>query len=299
MRPKILLTLLFAVLVQFCFGQEYHKIVDTNKVWSIIDEYTAGGGQPYSQFIKFTTDTLIGSYNYKKVLRSSDSTQTVWSHIGFIREDSTAKVYYMNNSYLEGLIYDFNVNINDTINIYNPLVCFDSSNMVCIVEQIDSIFIYNNYRKQIHILSAFGSEVWIEGIGSNRGILYTNQCIVGNLFKLLCFYENDTLLYQNPLYPYCYYPTNTNDYLDNKTKKEFIIYPNPAYNKIYVECDTKLENIYLEIYNIWGQIEKKLKINNEVIYLDESLKDGLYFCILKDESNNILAKTKLIINKTY
>ena len=61
----------------------------------------------------------------------------------------------------------------------------------------------------------------------------------------------------------------------------------------------KLENIYLEIYNIWGQIEKKLKINNEVIYLDESLKDGLYFCILKDESNNILAKTKLIINKTY
>ena len=64
MRPKKFLTLLFVVIVQFCYGQEYHKIVDTNKVWSIIDEYTAGGGQPYSQFIKFTTDTLIGSYNY-------------------------------------------------------------------------------------------------------------------------------------------------------------------------------------------------------------------------------------------
>ena len=36
MKQKILLTLICAVIVQFCFGQEYHKLVDTNKLWSVL-----------------------------------------------------------------------------------------------------------------------------------------------------------------------------------------------------------------------------------------------------------------------
>ena len=288
MRPKKFLTLLFVVIVQFCYGQEYHKIVDTNKVWSIIDEYTAGGGQPYSQFIKFTTDTLIGSYNYKKVLRSSDSTQTVWSHIGFIREDSTAKVYYMDNSYLEGLIYDFNVNINDTINIYNPLVCFDSSNMVCIVEQIDSIFIYNNYRKQIHILSAFGSEVWIEGIGSNRGILYTNQCIVGNLFKLLCFYENDTLKYINPDYDSCFYPfVNINE---NENEKPVLLI-DLENNSYIIQAKSSIEEV--TIYNVLGKKMGQYNPFSNQCKINMSLfSSGIYFITCK--TSNKLFNIKIV-----
>ena len=303
MKQKILLTLLFAVLVQFCLGQEYHKLVDTNKIWSTI--ILQQGNPIYSYFTKFSEDTIIGGENYKRIFKSTDS--SLWTHIGFVREDSLKRIYFRDTLNSEGLVYDFDVNIGDTINFYNPFKPYYLYDSLILVDSIYQVNIDGTLRNAIDIVVSgdpfsYARETWIEGIGNTFGILeggYVLAGIVGYDFRLLCFYENGTLLYQNPLYPYCYYPTNTNDYLDNKTKKEFIIYPNPAYNKIYVECDTKLENIYLEIYNIWGQIEKKLKINNEVIYLDESLKDGLYFCILKDESNNILAKTKLIINKTY
>ncbi len=303
MKTKILLTLLFAVLVQFCFGQEYHKLVDTNKIWSTI--ILQEGNPIYSYFTIFSEDTIIGGENYKRIFKSTDS--SLWTHIGFVREDSLKRIYFRDTLNSEGLVYDFDVNIGDTINFYNPFKPYYLYDSLILVDSIYQVNIDGTLRNAIDIVVSgdpfsYARETWIEGIGNTLGILeggYILAGIVGYDFRLLCFYENGTLLYQNPLYPYCYYPTNTNDYLDNKTKKEFIIYPNPAYNKIYVECDTKLENIYLEIYNIWGQIEKKLKINNEVIYLDESLKDGLYFCILKDESNNILAKTKLIINKTY
>ncbi len=42
---------------------------------------------------------------------------------------------------------------------------------------------------------------------------------------------------------------------------------------------------------------EKIKINNNKIYLNKNLKDGLYFCVLKDNFNNILTNIKLIIKK--
>ena len=54
---------------------------------------------------------------------------------------------------------------------------------------------------------------------------------------------------------------------------------------------------YIEIYNVFGQMIEKIKINNNKIYLNKNLKDGLYFCVLKDNFNNILTNIKLIIKK--
>ena len=66
MKTKILLTLLFAVLVQFCFGQEYHKLVDTNKIWSTI--ILQEGNPIYSYFTIFSEDTIIGGETIKEFL---------------------------------------------------------------------------------------------------------------------------------------------------------------------------------------------------------------------------------------
>ena len=57
MKTKILLTLIFAVSMQFCFGQEYHTLIDTNKIWSVL---LINGTNPYyksTHFIKFKGDT--------------------------------------------------------------------------------------------------------------------------------------------------------------------------------------------------------------------------------------------------
>jgi hypothetical protein len=122
MRPKEFLTLLFVVIVQFCYGQEYHKLVDTNKLWStLIVEYI---GPPTfdstlkTQHIRFGDDTIINGLIYKKVLETYNENLINWSYSGYIREDSSRKVYYLNYECYdeEYLIYDFNVNIGDTIN---------------------------------------------------------------------------------------------------------------------------------------------------------------------------------------
>lgn len=299
---KFFLTLIFAVIMQVALGQIYYPLVDTNKMWSTI--ILQIGNPINSYFTKFSEDTIIGGENYKKIFNSTDS--TLWFHIGFVREDSLKRIYLRDTLDNEGLVYNFDVSIGDTINFYNPFKPYYPYDSTILVDSIYQINIGDILRNAIDVVVSgdplgYARETWIEGIGNLVGILeggYLLAGVVGWDYRLLCFYENNILLYHNPIYPSCDYPTNTNDYLDDKTEKEFIIYPNPIYNKFYIESNIRLD-IYVEIYNIFGQVIEKLKINTNTneIYLNNGLGDGLYFCILKDKSSNIIAKTKLIIQK--
>ena len=109
MKPKILSLLIFAISFQFSFAQNYYKLIDTNKVWSFVEFHNAWG-LPLdtviwcSYFIKFNEDTLIGEYQYKKVMQSFDSTQTIWKNIGFIREDTNKRVYSITQDTIEKLM---------------------------------------------------------------------------------------------------------------------------------------------------------------------------------------------------
>ncbi|MBI4647363.1 MAG: T9SS type A sorting domain-containing protein [Bacteroidia bacterium] len=287
-----------------CSGQTYESIVDTNKLWS-----TVCGCMPetaHSYYIKITTDTIIYDYTYKKVMWSNDPLQIIWKNIGFIREDTSKKVYFMDTLDNVGLIYDFEVNINDTINFYNP---WNSFNFPVKIDSIYTTLINGYPRNAIDVLgldSLFygGYETWIEGIGSKKGIIECGQGLniaVGWDCVLLCFYENNSLVYQDPFfYPFagsCYYsPQNNTNYRKEKIIK-LEIYPNPANNKLYIQGNIKSDNLYLEIYNPFGQLIKKFRVtSNEFINLDAGFTSGLYFCILKDEFN-VLDRTKLIINE--
>ena len=44
-----------------------------------------------------------------------------------------------------------------------------------------------------------GCETWIEGIGSEYGLLGTgSRFLVGGAYDLLCYYEEEYLVWQNP-----------------------------------------------------------------------------------------------------
>jgi len=292
MRPKEFLTLLFVVIVQFCYGQEYHKLVDTNKMWSVL---LINGTNPYyksTHFIKFQGDTIINDTMYKKVLKAEDEFHNNWELNGYIREDSSRKVYYLNYEcyYEEYLIYDFNVNIGDTINYFEPYI----------VDSIDSIYISNQYRKRIFIHSIISSfsDVWIEGIGSIYGVINSmTEGVVGIRFELLCFYENDTLSYIDSSYNECYY--NTYNVIENiSVNSPFIIYPNPATQTINISFNNQQNMPYtFELYNYYGEIICKKQIINSTSFELSNISNGIYFYIIKDNKNFIIHRNKLVITK--
>ncbi len=305
---KIIIPLIFAISIQFSFGQ---TLVDTNKLWSTIDDYDylISGGliPPISYYTKFNIDTIISGYTYKKIFNSTDPNLLTWIHIGYVREDSTKKVFFMDTLGIEGLVYDFDVSVGDTINFYNPLRPYLSYSVPIIVDSIYQIYFADTIRNAVDVIDSgdvdgYSKETWIEGIGNTIGILEGGHSlaeVVGWSYRLLCFYENDSLLYNNPLYTDCYYGIINNMETNNKQNIKFKIVPNPAFDKIsIIYKNTDLKDIELEIYNIFGQMIKKtiIKSNDKIICFPEELKDGLYICIIKNKES-ILSQLKLIIKK--
>lgn len=291
-------TLIFIFLITSCFiskGQTTNSIVDTNRLWSV--KYNScESPYPYfdNYFCKFSGDTLIALQHYKKVFTSSDTTLINWSHHGYIREDSIKNIYYRNSTGYEGLLYNFNVNIGDTVYIRNTNILDTTVQMI--VHNIDSIFIYNKYVKRIILnhdsISPQYDEIWIDGIGSMNGVLHScrnSYFYPGICYELLCFTENDTLKYINPNYSSCYYHVGIYEISQNNIK--CTVYPSPANNKIIIELQNapSTQKNFSSIYNIQGQLllqNELQQIKSEVDIL--SLEKGLYFIKIESEENIII-----------
>lgn len=80
-------------------------------------------------------------------------------------------------------------------------------------------------------------------------------------------------------------PGNTITGLDNLTdvsEKWISIYPNPAINNLYIK--TTVDNLYIEIYNLMGEIYESNQIENKLDL--KQLSRGVYFIKAIDQSNN-------------
>ena len=253
---KIVLLLSFVSLVGVAKGQTYNPLVDTNKVWSIFVQWVSGTWNTY--FTKFTSDTVINSLHYKKVLKSDDSAQINWYSNGYIREDTNKKVFYkLDIADADRLLYDFNVGINDTFTLRTL-----PDTLILKVDSIDSINISGKLRKRLYLeryqYTYMGYiDIWIEGIGSMNGVLTTLSLFSpgSHADYLLCFTENDTLKYINPIYNTCYRAggLGIQGYNANPIAEE--IFPNPSSDNITIETPTRST---IEISNIEGQLIKTL-----------------------------------------
>ena len=224
---KTIITLFLSILISISFGQNGYYIADTSKSWNIVK----GGFSSYmvvccvgTSNIKFEGDTLIDNKTYLKVFESSDSLQQNWEIEGFIYEDTILNtVFFRDFTDNEGLIYDFSIDIGDSIYIDNYYMGFTDALLIC--NEIDSIEINGTYKTRYYFFHNYPNpyidDIWIEDIGSMDGILNSGMgasCFVGGFRDLLCYSENDTLIYQNPIYDECYkvefYPKITSEYFD-------------------------------------------------------------------------------------
>jgi len=282
--------------------KQYFPLADSNAVWTV--GFSDWGLPPHSgDFYKFSLegDTLINNTNYTKIVTRAygDFKLLNSEYIGAIREYNKTWLFIDNGETTERLFYDYNVQLNDTFVIYSLAygLTWALDSMLVFVNKLDSILIDNSYRSKISIspTSTPGwSENWIEGIGSESGLLFAGRNFCFDCGALLeCYKEEQTILYNDSMYP-----NSCNDivqlgeleiYEDNSLK----VVPNPTRNKINIDISNmKYDNFVIEVYDISGQIYYSQETNEARKYtIDISgLEKGLYLVVLNNSNRSWIRK---------
>jgi hypothetical protein len=269
-------------------GQNYFPLVQENKDWKVMQ--VIQGMQDttfYTITYLFEGDTLINNLNYLKVYKTTEENPVNWTLEGCIREDEDKKVFFHRYG-VNRLKYDFGAQPGDTIDIM--MINYPTK---LIVEAIDSIYINDSFRKTIFLRYEESNdyEQWIEGIGSNRGILESGTAgYVGGWYWFLCMSENGELIYMNPDYNVCYLYTGL---IDN-SKPQLQIYPNPAQNILTIE---NKENVIIQsitLTNMNGQIIKQFVTDSAKLDISD-INSGTYFLKICCEKGDLIKK--IVIEK--
>jgi hypothetical protein len=291
----LIVVLIFSLQV---FGQLENFIVNEEGLWSTVEIHCFPNGNNYNTYyIKYTGDTIINSYSYKKIWRCDEENLTNWTFYGFIREDDEHRVFLKPPDYIEGLIYDFGVNPGDTVQALNVyLNSNDSLNFV--VTQVDSVLLLDRYRKRITLYEFINQkeEVWVEGLGSYYGILNSCNNSYGGAcggYDGLCFLEDELLVYQNPQYGTCYYSVTVG--VRNIKTVEYKVIPNPAKDFVTLAFpDDKAR--WIEITDISGKkVLKNLLFEKNILLNLQEVDNGIYILRVFDE-NNYYPPYKLIVD---
>lgn len=279
------------ILVSFLtFGQNPYQISDSTKEWNTVT-YGIGswtivycGGTKTN---KFQGEVIFNNTTFFKVYEAQDSLQQDWDQVGYLREDTmTKKIYFSEWDPEEiGLIYDFDLVIGDSVVIDNYYARFEDVLLIC--DSIDSLNINGSLKKRLFLSSpGFGeSDIWIEGIGSKFGLLYSGingAGIGGGGMDLLCCSKNDTVIYQDSIYNSCFiqefYPKIVSQFYDTA-------YLNTFYEFQVLISDT----INIDSFELIGDVIPEGFEFNEATGLVTGipLTIGSFPCIITIKNNDI------------
>jgi hypothetical protein len=274
---------------------EYVPFPDSGAIWSERFTYPEGidsiAEYSFERFATNGEDTLINSVLYKKLFLFYDTTfnKNNAVYIGGIREDNK-KVYYLGDTihrlkpladyfnFEEILLYDFNLNEGDTIEMgmgfADSIPCNYAGTLI--VENIDTVLVGGVLRKKIVFWGI--NMTWIEGIGNTYGLLFiTSHFLTSGSPQntLICFKQNDTILYFNNNYTECMPLNISNKATEHNTK--VTIFPNPANDKLNIEIKENSNEFSIVIFNLLGQMVKQDKLDQMTNEINISnLTKGIY-----------------------
>lgn len=216
MKRFVTFVFLFFTFLGQLFNQPIYELVDTTKSWNTMSMGFITWGVAVcggTETNKFFNSEFFNGHMYRKVYEKSDSTQTDWNEVGLIREDTLSKrIYYSNGYDPEGLLYDFNITVGDTVHVENSY-CQFSSYLIC--SSIDTVIVAGEPKRKFYFQAYYPNrdtvdETWIEGVGSLYGVLNSGlgaSGICGGTNVLLCCRQNGTIIYHNTVYNSCYIET--------------------------------------------------------------------------------------------
>jgi hypothetical protein len=266
---KLITLTLFIVYVFNVEGQNL-SFLDTINRWNIGTHYLHEGPfQPYNYWktsiLHVKGDTVMNEKQYRKLWVCGDSLCKNESLKVYIREDSSR--IFLADKTEEVLQYDFNLVKGDTMIIdllrENSRLYFiqiDSVRYIIMQDQNTRIAQYVTVSDHYYREYSF-NDIFVEGIGSLKfGIQYpSNLFITGDHYitpNLLCFYTDNSLVYNNPDFNDCYITTGIHQ---DQVKPELVNVFSRQHGELTLEMRSAKSGI-LYIYNIQGQLLKKEKI---------------------------------------
>jgi hypothetical protein len=271
------------------YSQSYIPLLQSGNQWNVLRD----GANPihYTEIFKVDIDTTINGKLCKKIVSTSDSSNTATYHFSCYMYEDTAikKIYNFDSQFNQKFYFDFNVQVGDSLFISTPEYGFESCDTF-IVAEISYIAVGGIDRKRI-TLSYFSdtteytnADIWIEGIGSYHGLTYgaVSPRYIGSQYNLLCFSNNNQLVYENSIFNYCY---SSNVGIKENENSSVLVYPNPTTSQLNISFNSNYSGA-VSITNLFGQKVLEEIISDKTSHqIDVSgLANGLYVISLKSKS---------------
>ena len=256
-------------------AQEYLPIAQKGNEWHTLSTTLFG----YSNYVNWCSgDTIIGDVRYMKIMGTLNDG---YPHLFTVLREEDGKVWKRHlNTSEETLLYDFTASVGDTL-------CFGEPGASFVLDSISMVQIGDVDRRKFWFGLEYdglgnprAKETWVEGIGSDFGLLWSGYYgVYDGWHCLLCFHQYGELVWQNPEYNTCTYPY---DAVEGNKDSEIIIFPNPAKEKVTIEG---LEAAEVQVFNAFGQLVKTVRDTNEIPVVD--LPQGVYLVRIADAEGRI------------
>lgn len=282
MKTIILSIILFSTISLSVNGQSYYPMLGDTNTWYYYHCFEGC----YTDIYCTNGDTVIGGLNYKVIGYCDMQT---WG--AFFREDTIEKkVYQRYNQNVELLMYDFSLQVGDSILLQDY---FYNSVTNIGWYHLDSIKLVNisvGNRKSFNFHNTFNNNplLWIEGVGTLGYPFQSYSNYAPSWDEVSCFYRNDTLIYQSQFSQQsgtCNIWVSINENESNS----FELFPNPTTNEIVVSNSTMFKNY--KLYDLLGKtlMSNDICENNFIIDL-KSLPSGIYLLKLTDNNRSLTKK---------
>ena len=264
-------------------AQEYLPIAQKGNEWHTLSTTLFG----YSNYVNWCSgDTIIGDVRYMKIMGTLNDG---YPHLFTVLREEDGKVWKRHlNTSEETLLYDFTASVGDTL-------CFGEPGASFVLDSISMVQIGDVDRRKFWFGLEYdglgnprAKETWVEGIGSDFGLLWSGYYgVYDGWHCLLCFHQYGELVWQNPEYNTCSYPY---DAVEENKDSEISVYPNPVRDRVVIEG---IEVAEVEVYNTLGQMVKTIQSTNEISVAD--LPQGVYLLRIadaegKDYTNKIMIR---------
>ena len=258
-------------------AQEYVPMIQEGNEWCTLEAIVCKDTEGhYNTLVNWLSgDTLINEVRFTKVMETLNGEGSPYQ-VALLREED-GKVWKTYNGISEILLYDFTANVGDSLVCgYGDYFVLDSIS----IEQIGGVDRKKFWFGLEYDFTGepYAMETWIEGIGSDLGLLYCGSYyFCGGYYRALCFHQDGELIWQNPEYDACVITS-----VEEINEKVISVYPNPAMETVTIDG---VEASEVQVYNALGQLVKTMRNSNEVSL--EGLPQGVYMVRIADAENKV------------
>ena len=284
MKKSLCILLLFLSNLALC--QEYKPLLDTYNQWSV--RYCFSG---CSTDIYYTNgDTIVDAMNYKVL----DGYHYI-SRGFLLREDVTEKKVYLKTILPSGireyLLYDFSLEVGDSIDIKNPASPFIEDAGYYKVDAITLLpLVDSNLYRHFYLSPAASNTIsendaiWVEGVGSLSLINAPGgDPDVNSVGRVACMFKDGVSFYADlDIIEDC------EDIILDKPLFQPTINNSKIINALVINefSVINIEPFFaLAIYNLNGQLLQQINLNNQnTVTLNlSSYKPAMYLIVLKSQ----------------